>query len=271
MHRFARAYRYVNLLSLDIVLGAMVSALFFGAVLQVEIRVYGLIALGLTVWIIYTADHLRDAHNIRKSAATPRHRFHQQYFKALLIAAAVAVLLNAINIIFIRKQVFVWGMVLAVGVSIYLFVQRYLKFLKEICIACLYTCGVLLPSITVTQVELTGAHYRLIVQFMLVALLNLLLFSWFDREGDEQDKQNSFVTMFGESTTRTCIIVLIAAGFALTLVSWYFQELTRAVNVVAAMGTVLTVIFVFRKTFATHDYFRLVGDAVFLLPLLYLA
>jgi 4-hydroxybenzoate polyprenyltransferase len=271
MTGFTRVYRYVNLLSLDIVAGAVVSALFFARVLEVTLRPLGLLALALTVWVIYTADHLKDARDIGKSASTLRHRFHQEHFKTLLIAAGLAVLLNVFIVFFLRKQIFVRGTVLAAGVGIYLIVQRYLKFLKEICIAFLYTCGVLLPSYTLTKVELVTAHYLLIIQFAMVAWLNLLIFSWFDREGDEKDKQTSFVTMLGERITRASIWCLIGGIFLVSVFSIYYSEMKPAVLIVATMGLVLAFIFVFRESFARHDYYRLLGDAVFLLPLLYMA
>ncbi|SHG93441.1 hypothetical protein SAMN04488109_2533 [Chryseolinea serpens] len=271
MTGFTRVYRYVNLLSLDIVAGAVVSALFFARVLDVTLRPVGLLALALTVWVIYTADHLKDARDIGRSASTSRHRFHQEHFRTLLIAAGLAVLVNMFIVFFLRKQIFVRGTVLAAGVGIYLIVQRYLKFLKEICIAFLYTCGVLLPSYTLTKVELVPAHYLLIVQFAMVAWLNLLIFSWFDREGDEKDKQTSFVTMLGEPITRASIWCLIGSIFLVTSFSLYYAEMKPAVLIVATMGLVLALIFVFRETFARQDYYRLLGDAVFLLPLFYLA
>jgi len=271
MTGFTRVYRYVNLLSLDIVAGAVVSALFFARVLEVTLRPVGLLALGLTVWVIYTADHLRDAREIGKSASTLRHRFHQEHFRTLLIAAVLAVLVNVFIVFFLRKQIFVRGSVLAAGVGMYLIVQRYLKFLKEICIAFLYTCGVLLPSYTLTKVELTPAHYLLIVQFGMVAWLNLLIFSWFDREGDKKDKQTSFVTMLGEPITRASIWCLIGGIFLVTVFSLYNTEMKPAVLIVATMGLVLALIFAFRENFARRDYYRLLGDAVFLLPLFYLA
>jgi len=270
MGAFVRAYRYINLLSLDIVAGAVVSALFFARVLQVTIKPAGLVALGVTVWVIYTADHLRDARSIGQGAATLRHRFHHQHFKVLFAAALAGVAINVIMIFFLRKQVFEWGAVLAVGVSIYLIVQRYLKFLKEICIACLYTCGVMLPSLTVSNVSLTTAHHLLIAQFVMVAWLNLLIFSWFDREDDKQDKQPSFVTMLGEPVTRTTLWCLIAGFFLITAFSLGGNELRPAALIVAAMGFVLALIFIFRKKFAENDLYRLLGDAVFILPLFYL-
>jgi hypothetical protein len=71
----------MNILSLDVVAGAVAGALFFGEILQVQLSFSVLTALGLTVWIIYTLDHLRDAKQILNVASTDRHRFHQEHFK----------------------------------------------------------------------------------------------------------------------------------------------------------------------------------------------
>ena len=60
-----RFYQYINILSLDIAAGAVISAVFFAQIFNVQIKPYGLLALGLTVWIIYTVDHLRDAKKIK--------------------------------------------------------------------------------------------------------------------------------------------------------------------------------------------------------------
>ena len=74
-----RLYRILNTLSLDVSIGAVISAMFFAEVLQVKILPYGLATLALTVWIIYTIDHLRDARAIGTKASTARHLFHQHY------------------------------------------------------------------------------------------------------------------------------------------------------------------------------------------------
>ena len=175
-----RFYQYINILSLDIAAGAVISALFFAQIFNVQIKPYGLLALGLTVWIIYTVDHLRDAKKIKHNASTQRHRFHQQYFYTLTVFAGLAILLDAVTIFFIRRQVFEWGLILFAIVMIYLIVQQYLRFLKEFFIASLYTWGVLLLSITITTITLNITYALLIAQFGLIAWTNLVLFSWFD-------------------------------------------------------------------------------------------
>ena len=185
MRAALRFYQYVNILSLDIAAGAVISARFFAKIFDVQIKPYGLVALGLTVWIIYTVDHLRDAKNIKHNASTQRHRFHQKYFHPLIIVfVASPSALDTFTIFFIRRQVFEWGLILFVMVMLYLIVQQYLRFLKEFFIASLYTCGVLLISITITTIDVNTMHVLLIIQFGLIAWTNLVLFSWFDHVFD---------------------------------------------------------------------------------------
>jgi len=258
------------MLSLDVVAGAIVCALFFARIFSVSIRPFGLIALGLTVWIIYTADHLSDAKKIARMASTERHRFHQQYFNTLIWILGVVIIGDAVTIFFIRRQVFEWGVALAFFVLIYLVIQRSLKFLKEIFIAIMYTFGILLLSFPLTEVQLTSAHYILIAQFAIVALVNLLIFSWFDRAFDQQNKQYSFVTILGDQTTRLCIWLLSIIQVLLAGLQLFSGELKIPALIVAIMGLTLLILFVFRASFAKHEYYRFLGDAVFLFPAFYL-
>src|SRR5688572_9142526 len=91
-----RFYRLMNILSIDVVAGATVSALFFAKIFDVQVRPFGLLALGVTVWAIYTLDHLRDAKKIRHEASTERHRFHQRHFKVLTVLLCAAVLIDIV-------------------------------------------------------------------------------------------------------------------------------------------------------------------------------
>jgi 4-hydroxybenzoate polyprenyltransferase len=269
MSALVKLYRLFNLLSLDVVIGAIVCALFFARVFQVEVRLYGLIALGITVWLIYTVDHLRDARNIHGPASTERHRFHQLHYRQLIAVAAVALIVDIIMILFIRQQVLEWGIALSLIVFAYLIVQSYLMFLKEMFIAVLYTCGVLLLSVPVSTVQLDTSHYLLIAQFALTAFTNLIMFSWFDRDLDQQDKSHSFVTISGEKITRNVIWFLMCLLFALLLLQ-LIDGLSFPSLIIGIMDVILMAIFIFRRTLARDDHYRLFGDAVFFLPVVYL-
>lgn len=265
MQHLIKVYRLLNLLSIDVALGAVCSALFFSHILHVHILPYGLIALGLSVWIIYTADHLLDALKIKLPAATARHRFHQQNFKILLVTLLVAIVINAIIILFIRHRVLVAGLYVAATVSIYFLINRYLKFMKEIFIATVYTIGVLLPSVSITQQPEREWPWLVIVIFFITALINLILFSWFDHAKDLRDGNTSFVTVLGERTSRTVIFILFLSVMILTTISFSIAGL-----VILLMNALLLITFVLPRYFSVHDRFRLLGDFVFMIPLVYL-
>ncbi len=266
MRAVLRFYQYLNILSLDIAAGAVISARFFAKIFDVQIKPYGLLALGLTVWIIYTVDHLRDAKNIKHKASTQRHRFHQQYFQALTFVLVLAIALDTFTIFFIRRQVFEWGLILLVVVILYLVVQQYLRFLKEFFIASLYTSGVLLISITITTIDVNMMHLLLIIQFGLIAWTNLVLFSLFDHVFDEQDEQNSFVTMMGKRATRFFLYGLFGINFLITAIQVMSFNTSTPMVILCSMNMILFLIFIFRTSLAKHDLYRLIGDAVFLLP-----
>ena len=266
MKKIRSLYSIINILSVDVALGAVCSALFFAKLLHVTILPYGLISLGLSVWIIYTADHLLDASKMSIEASTARHRFHQQHFKTLSILCSIAALGTAVMICFIRKPVFVGGVVLVAVVGVYLLAHRFVKFPKEIFIAILYTSGVLLPSASVTLITLSQWPWSLIIQFTLTAFLNLILFSWFDRVSDHRDGSMSFVTTMGEKNSVIVIWIVPGLNALLLVVS---SDLVAS-SILILMNIILILIFIKQESLRKGEAFRLIGDAVFLLPILYL-
>lgn len=268
MALIAKAYRLLNLLSIDIAAGAIACALYFAWVLQVHVRPYAIASLGITVWIIYTADHLLDAWKVKGRASTDRHRFHQDHFRILSAFVFAAIVADCVLIFFIKRAVFFAGIYIIALVALYLLFHNKLRFLKEVFVALLYCVGVLLPSLTVTEITVSIQHYMLFAVFFLLALINLLLFSLFDRRDDEKDHRQSFVTLAGEYNTQVVINVLIALNAV--LLGYLFTQSNAILIVIipALMSVLLTLIMIFRKWFAIESRYRLLGDAVFLLPLI---
>lgn len=242
----------------------MCGALFFAKILQVNVLVYGIASLGLTVWIIYTIDHLLDARRISTQASTERHRFHQQHFNLLWRIVVFAFVIDAGLTFFMRERVLIGGIFLSGGVAVYLLINRYLKMLKELLISVLYTCGILMPSIMVTDFSVREIPWWLVVQFVLTALLNLLVFSWFDYENDLRDNTISFVTAVGKRFAGFCIAIL----FLLISMMFFYEPTLEAFLILCiALGNVLLL---FRQHyFRESERFRSVGDALFMLPILY--
>lgn len=271
MNSLIKFYRQLNVLSIDVALGSVCCAAWFAEIFTVNLKPYALMALGLTVWIIYTADHLLDARKINKPASTERHRYHQRNFTLLLYALLIAVLVDLIFVFLLRKIVFQWGLVLSGCVLIYFLSQRYLKYLKEVTVALLFSLGVLLPALSLTQRQVDASDFLFIVQFVLTALLNLLLFSWFDRDNDNQDKRDSVVTFLGDQKTKLVVWFTFALNAVLMGSSiLFFPEIESKVLIIFFMNAILLLIFIQPQHFKIDDRFRLMGDGIFLLPLLHL-
>lgn len=271
MRKAFRLYRLFNLLSLDVAAGAVVCSIFFAHLFKTQLKLSGIVALALTVWIIYTADHLLDAQHVQHEASTERHKFHQNNFRILLAMVLVAIVVNAYQIFFIRRPVLVGGVVLALVIAAYLIAQRYLKYLKEFFAALLYSGGVLLVPVSMRVTPLTTMHVQLIAIFFITALLNLLLFSWFDHARDEQDNRQSFSTIFGENCTRKTILVLFILNTCLFISLSIAGDQLLSIATLVVMNVMLFFLMVRKSYFIVNDRYRLLGDAVFIVPLIYIS
>ncbi len=253
------------MLSIDVALGAVCSALFFAHILQADVTYYSVACLGLSVWIIYTADHLLDAKKIKTSATTNRHRFHQQHFRLLIIIVSIAIAINIVLLFFIRKPALLTGIVLIVLVAMYLLIQHSLKILKEMFVAIVYTTGVMLPAMSNTTMALKEWNWIVIAEFFLVAFLNLIIFSWFDYENDLKDDRVSFATILGKKISNVFINFLFVLSAALWVVTYSAQP---SAFIVLSMNVVLFIMVFSHSYFAKNDRYRILGDAIFFIPVL---
>lgn len=262
-------YRLFNYLSFDVACGAMVCATFFAHILHVQMLPYGLASLGLTVWIIYTIDHLLDVRKLKREASSKRHRFHQKNFWTLLTFLIIAILIDLSLILLIRKPILIWGIGLALVVVLYLCFQQRLILFKELVVSLLYASGILLPAMSLTRMVLSVDEIILISFFTLTAFINLILFSWYDWKQDIRDNHPSLVTFFGRKEVKKFLVILFLLQTAfsadLILVSSYRIEAL----ILVMMNLPLLILFLFPEKFMRGDFYRLIGDAVFLLPLPY--
>lgn len=269
MNKLSRFYRLLNILSIDVALGAVCCAAWFASYFEVELRVYALICLGLTVWIIYSADHLMDAIKVKGEASTLRHRFHQEHFKWLTRLLLLAGVLDFVLLFFLRAQVVHAGIFLICIVMVYLLVSRWLTYLKEIAVAGLYCGGVLLPALSLKESGIVATDLVVMLCFFLTALINVIMFAWFDHELDIRDGSSSFSTKFGKDFTRKLLIIV----FMLQLI---FLVVLMVVNSVlpfilfTGMNSILYLLFIRSNEFNRFEYYRLLGEAVFLIPALFL-
>jgi hypothetical protein len=259
-------YRTLNVLSIDVAIGAMCSALFLGNIFQVSISYTSVLVLGLSVWIIYTADHLLDVTRLIRAGLhcnTLRHQFHQNHFKELRLVWVIVCVLILALLIFIPQQVIIAGVGLMIVVALYLLLSSYLGYGKEFIIAVGYVGGVMLPM-EITTVGLLNNSVILIC-FFITVLFNVLMFSYFDVESDSVENKLSLVRVMGLKRIHLLFIMLLVVQFVLSIVIFSTTSQALPALVLLIMTTVMSAVLYFNEAISTTRA-RVIGEAVFILP-----
>ncbi len=262
-------------LSLDVALGAVCcSAMCCRLVGLVPLPWLQLWTLGGTVLLIYTADHQADASRMAGPPLTDRHRFHWRYRRLLRPLAGVLAVGLAAAALRLPRPVLVYGLLLAGAVGAYLLVVSRLPetrgrrwFHKEILVAALYAAGVW-GSVAVRAAGLPPFARLAGVIFALLALQNLLLFSYLEWAEDVSQGQRSVARSWGKRRVRIAMQGLTAALAGLLAAGWGWAEGFTghaAWFTLAAMTAVLGGLCTFPAAFRRRRLYRLVGDGVFLL------
>lgn len=266
-----RIWGYINILSIDIALGAMGGCLLFAGLFDVSLRPPAYLGLGLIVWIIYTVDHLLDASRPDTRLSTARHRFHHVHRNALTLAVILASLVVLAQSLFVRTPVLVSGFLMGGWVIVYLTIQSRLRFMKELAAAVSYTAGVVIAPLSLLDRPVSAPEWVTVVAFFLTTWINLLICSLYDHAADLKDHQPSFATTFGAAVTRQTTFVLFVTVFALLVYLFLSPGSNRLVaGLLALMNLTLAVVVSSRSWFAQADRHRLFADLAFLFPLLYL-
>lgn len=256
-----RAYRFAQILSLDIVIGVVILLRFFCAQFEVDPGWEVYVLLGATVWLIYTADHLRDAES-SKSAIRARYVFHRTNRKALIVSSVIVLLGITPLVFFIPVVIFLGGLVLAIFSFIYLLVQHRLSGLlsKELYVALVYSTGVLMVPMCLSWT----LDLMLFTLLFLLTYINLVIFSLYEKSEDEHDGFQSIATRLKGKSLELMLFIMLAIGLSISLMSY------SAVNVFFFIGFLIySLMLLFPLYFTKNQRYRTIGDAVFLLPILF--
>lgn len=272
-------YARIRILSIDVALGALGAGWMVALYLGVAMRWVWFVILPLAVWAIYTGDHLMDAHNLGDKSSTARHQFHHRYFKVLMVLAILAALTSVVLALLYMRLMGIWfglgmGGLVIIHLSLVKFVgERSSPFLaKELGVAIIYTAGIWgLPLLLSGKLGTREAVVPA-VQFMLLALVNLLEFSLYEYESDLADGQTSFVQAIGRKRAIRfirLILALIAGLGAFLLATVDGKPLLRLEFIFTIMGLALAALIYKPVWFMQSERYRVVGDAAFLIPFLY--
>ena len=216
---------WINLLSLDVVTGSLLSGVFAAHVMKVSPGWAYWVVLGSSVWIIYTLDHLVDAMRLKADAHTTRHLFAFKNSYILVGAVGVLAVLDVFLVLrFLEKKVLIFGLAMGVLALVYFLVLHHGKsrqsilVQKEIIVALVYTAGIWGVPVLYAEPLLTNSLALLIVGFFALALMNTLLLAIRDYATDRLDNHPSFALRTGRISTQRTIYFLGGLVMVISLI-----------------------------------------------------
>lgn len=268
-----KLYKQLQILSIDVAFGAAAGAFLVCKVLAIQLPSIIYFSLTMAVWLIYTIDHLMDAAKMQQKAITPRHVFHQKYYKELLcIWLVLFVVTGFLSLAYLPIQTIKFGMIATILVVVHLVLVNMLGtkisilVQKELGVAIIYSVGVVVGPLSMMN-TMPKYLWWVMGQLFLYAFINLLEFSYFERDVDKKQDQTSIARSLGTQQLEIIIYIMLAVG---ALVNFYclayFTSMVVIQLVLSTMYGVLTLVFIKKQIFAANERYRTWGDGVFLFP-----
>jgi len=269
---------FLQILSIDVVFGTLAIGYMATRILNVVPTPCWWIILALSVWVIYSLDHIVDSFKKKGDAVIVRHRFHYIYRKPILIVITIAGLISiTLSILFLEKQIIYSGLILTLFIAIYLcsiYVSNKKKTIllqKELYIALVYTTGIFLAPIYWYQQLPPYPILLIIFIIFILAWFEGIMISWFDYDNDINDGHCSFTVIVGKKNTRRFLLIahsliefIMITALLITSDSIVFYVLL--INLI--MNLMLGLLILFPHNKISAKYHRLIGESIFLLPVL---
>lgn len=251
---------------MDVTAGTIVLMIFFCQELNVHFYWQEYTILGIVVWLIYTIDHLKDVNKL-DAPTSNRRRFHSKHFKPLLIVSAFVAVIASVLVFFLPEKVVLFGALVGSISGFYLFVSKRIDWFKEFWVAITYSFGVLL--VPIVRVGFDESTILLLGSMILLALINLLLFSHFEQKEDEEEGFRSFANVMGNKLVETTLALsFLLLGFVLYGI-WLAMESTN-IAVFITLTSLLYLCIWQVRWFRTNERYRIFGDAIFIAPIIFI-
>lgn len=235
---------------------------------ELEIRYFWeeFTALGIAVWLIYTLDHLKDVNRLIEPSSE-RRKFHAKYFKQLKVIALIVAGAGLGISFLVSELILIPGALVASISAFYLFVSKRIDWFKEFWVAITYSVGVLLVPIVRSGMDTNT--FLILGALILLALINLILFSHNEKAHDEEEGFRSFSNVVGERMVKATLIVSFVFYAFMIFLIW---KGTGSVEIVSFFGLsgILYLLIWKLKWFQEKERYRIAGDAVFLFPIIFI-
>jgi hypothetical protein len=267
-----KIYRYLHYLSLDIVLGALASSCLAAQLFNTDPGWVWFITLALTVWILYTGDHMLDAWKHRKKLQRDLHYFMMKHRKTLVWSMA---LVSAVDLMLIfnllDKEYMKYALVLA-GLVLLFYAMRHVfrknSFLMipgEIFVLLIYLAGTWLGPVVAGELAFEPGHGLVALIFAGVLLMNLGVISLYDMKLDRRLGVASMANLLGIKRTKMLLLWTGIAIYLISVLQFMVFEMDRYFQyalILSGMSTILLLVLYYPSRFRKNDYFRLAADAV---------
>jgi 4-hydroxybenzoate polyprenyltransferase len=267
--------KYIRFLSLDVTLGAALLTTAISDFIGVELPLSVPVCLAISIWLIYTLDHLLDAS--RSTEITiERHLFHRRNFKTLVINLILIALAGFYVAWSLPTITFIYGLGLILLVLVYFTLIYFFKnfHFKEALVAIVYASGVFLGPVSLIENGVSLQIISLFTQLLFLALINLILFSYNDLEKDQADGNPSIVIKLGREMTQQVLMLFFILLIVVQLGSLLFflnnPEFLLFQILFIMMTAVLLSLKKWNVFFALNSRYQLIGDSIFFLPAVWL-
>ncbi|TGK07806.1 prenyltransferase [Leptospira semungkisensis] len=271
-----RVWFYIHVLSLDICLGVLGSGALATAVTGARMKTAWWLLLPLSVWVIYTLDHLLDGKKVGANSVNPRHKFHYDHFRILSLLCGIAAVVSLVlAFLLLREIVLLGGVLLSILAFLHLGLARWgkVRFGKEFSVALIYTLGVWFGPLLIVGFRSWTVPILLFL-FFLGTILNLIMNSLMEAELDAKEGQVYLLGALSPKLAREWVLRLSLLGFLVALVlAAGIRKLAPGGSITSALVVALLCavpgwILRYADKFQDSSKYRILGEGVFILGLI---
>lgn len=265
-------YRYFHFLSLDIVLGALASSFLAARLFEANPGWAWWLALAMTVWVLYTGDHLLDAWKHRKSSQREMHNFIFRkkgmliYILGLVSIADLLVVFNFLDPAMLKAALLMMGAVFLFYAMRHIFRSNKFLFIPgELIVLLIYLTGTWMGPYISRTLPMSSGNILILLMMTGVLLLNMGVISLYDVKIDSRLGISTLAGSLGKKSTRKLMISTAIMVFLLALLQFMVYSTERSTQfalILVAMAGILLWVLLSPSLFRKNEAYRLAADAV---------
>lgn len=285
-----KMWRYLHWLSIDVALGAGISAAWVNHTWGGDHSWWAILALSSGALWVYSVDHWADALRAAQrppEILSPRRKFYVQSRGILFTLSVLSMLVGAWSAVHLPWSTLGFGAVFVLSCGAYLWITQKrqdshlpMRYPKEMIVTTLYTLA--LTAWPLSQSFSAPEHFApikgLLTSFFIFSLAwaNVCLISVHERRADAAEETPSLALWLGEYTTRNVGRGVLKFGLIIWVIRTYlffgWQDIgnMRALldtTVAGAMLFTLWRLYQRPEWSAINSRYRRWADAVFLFPI----